>query len=537
MIAWKKYTLNFTRVNVIVIVIMTGLIISFFASKRWQDEKLVYKEITYRAAEASEAFMVWGVNDLRTPAEKYRPPGYYMKEGMVYNKMQRDNEKFYIDLSLPNSYTLNYWILLTKNNKGAPMDEWRSGNESQFNVHFISYITFPPGYFLLIASAIPLLMGIIRLRRRTDPIPTGPLKHETFFSKGYIKEFDSIRALAVLLVIIHHWLPDDHFLNRYLPNGLIGVTVFFVLSGFLITRILLEQKKTADTGNIKKGTALKNFIARRSLRIFPIYFLMLIVLYLIHNQEVRNNAIYYFTYTSNILYYKTQYFPAGLAHTWSLGVEEQFYLFWPLLILFINIRLLPQLIFFFITMGFSCNYLLAQDNWWGTLLTPACFDALGLGALLAYIIVCKNEWIGYFRLLLKPVLILAAAFAVLSIFNFSFIPDRTAWSLLALGLISYCLFCKNNKWLNYIFNNKYLVFAGKISYGLYLYHLFIPEIWGSVLTQFDRWHIDPFLNHYMPLAIHEGWIFLQELALLVVLSFLSWKIIELPINNLKRRFA
>ena len=60
MIAWKKYTLNFTRVNVIVIVIMTGLIISFFASKRWQDEKLVYKEITYRAAEASEAFMVWG---------------------------------------------------------------------------------------------------------------------------------------------------------------------------------------------------------------------------------------------------------------------------------------------------------------------------------------------------------------------------------------------------------------------------------------------------------------------------------------------
>ena len=261
------------------------------------------------------------------------------------------------------------------------------------------------------------------------------------------------------------------------------------------------------------------------------------VLYIIRNEEMLTNAAWYLTYTSNILYYKNQYFPGGLAHTWSLGVEEQFYLFWPLLMLHINKKLLPQLIIFFIIMGFSCNYIFAQYNSWGTLLTPACFDALGLGALLAFLVVYRTEWIDTFRLVLKPTLFFAATLAVLNIFNFISLPERTIWSFLALGLISYCIFDKKNKFLNFILCNRWLVFVGKISYGVYLYHLFIPQVWKAVLDQFDRWHIDPFLNHYVPPPNHNVWIFLQQLALLILLSFLSWKIIELPINNLKRRFV
>lgn len=533
----KKYQCIRTGNSIIAIILITLLIISFFISYQWEEKKLVHKEIAYPAGDTAEAYIVWGVNDLLTPAEKYCPPGYYLKDGMVYNKMERKNDSFFINFSLPNGYTLNYWIRLTKNNKGEPLDLWRSGNEKTFNVHFIAYNTFHPGYFLLIAGAIPLLLAFKRSRRNMAAFSPVPSQQEEYAVTGYVKEFDAIRALAVLLVIIHHWVPEDHILNAYLPNGLIGVTLFFVLSGFLITRILLEQKKKVGSGDIKVITALKNFIARRSLRIFPIYFLLLIVLYFMHNEELRKNAGWYFTYTSNILYYKYQYFPDGFAHTWSLGVEEQFYLFWPLLMLVINKRLLPQLIFFFIVMGFSCNYIFAQYNWWGTILTPACFDALGLGALLAYLIVYKNEWIGIFRSLLNPILIVAAAFAVLSIFNITLIPVRTSWSFLALGLISYCLFNKKNKILNFILCNRWLAFVGKISYGVYLYHLFIPQAWAAVLTKLDSWHIDPFLNHFVPPALHDAWIFVQQLALLILLSFLSWKILEFPINNLKRRFV
>ena len=533
----KKYKFILTGSDLIFILLITGFVICFFISKQWEEKKLVHKQITYTAGEIAEAYIVWGVNDLLTPAEKYQPPGSYLKDGMVYNKMQQNKDTFSIDISLPNGYTLNYWIRLTKNNKGESIDLWRSGDQNTFNVHFTAYNIFRPGYFLLIAGFIPLLIAITRLRRKTQNIGPIPVDQEKYSFKGYIKEFDAIRALAVLLVIIHHWLPEKHFLNAYTPNGVIGVTLFFVLSGFLITRILLEQKKKAESGNIKKIIALKNFIARRSLRIFPIYFFLLMVLYIIRNEEMLTNAAWYLTYTSNILYYKNQYFPGGLAHTWSLGVEEQFYLFWPLLMLHINKKLLPQLIIFFIIMGFSCNYIFAQYNWWGTLLTPACFDALGLGALLAFLVVYRTEWIDTFRLVLKPTLFFAATLAVLNIFNFISLPERTIWSFLALGLISYCIFDKKNKFLNFILCNRWLVFTGKISYGVYLYHLFIPQVWKAVLDQFDRWHIDPFLNHYVPSPIHNAWIFLQQLSLLILLSFLSWKIIELPINNLKRRFV
>ena len=83
----------------------------------------------------------------------------------------------------------------------------------------------------------------------------------------YIPALDGVRALAILLVLVYHWFPEGQGINL-MPNGPIGVTLFFVLSGYLISNILMEQQ-TLGTFSL----SFKNFVIRRALRIFPIYFL------------------------------------------------------------------------------------------------------------------------------------------------------------------------------------------------------------------------------------------------------------------------
>src|SRR5258706_16450661 len=98
----------------------------------------------------------------------------------------------------------------------------------------------------------------------------------------YIKQLDSVRAIAVLLVIISHWIPPYYLINK-IPNGGLGVDTFFVLSGFLITWILLSNRQKAEQEDILKRSVIKNFYIRRTLRIFPIYYLVLILLLIFHS--------------------------------------------------------------------------------------------------------------------------------------------------------------------------------------------------------------------------------------------------------------
>ena len=146
----------------------------------------------------------------------------------------------------------------------------------------------------------------------------------------YYKSLDSIRAFAVFLVIFSHWLPFN-FVKTF-HFGYIGVDIFFVLSGFLITNNLLKEKKETSNDLRIKFVHLKNFIIRRSLRIFPVYYFLIFVLAIIGKTTyttINENIWYYITYTSNILFFNTQKWDGMLSHLWSLAVEEQFYLFWP----------------------------------------------------------------------------------------------------------------------------------------------------------------------------------------------------------------
>ncbi|MBS1598804.1 MAG: acyltransferase [Bacteroidetes bacterium] len=154
----------------------------------------------------------------------------------------------------------------------------------------------------------------------------------------YIKGLDSLRALAINLVVISHWgLPiESALIVRFVDQdrvlaGRFGVDLFFVLSGFLITSILLQERKNS---NESKLYVIRNFFVRRILRIFPIYYLFIFFVASIHYPFVKDHLIWILSYTSNILVYKQQlWYP--MSHTWSLAVEEQFYLIWPWLIVFV----------------------------------------------------------------------------------------------------------------------------------------------------------------------------------------------------------
>ncbi|HEY1022498.1 MAG TPA: acyltransferase, partial [Flavisolibacter sp.] len=120
-----------------------------------------------------------------------------------------------------------------------------------------------------------------------------------------IKQLDSIRALAVLLVILTHWFPEGHPLNKY-TSFFNGVDIFFTLSGFLITGILLENREQLAVSGKSKWAVFKIFYARRTLRIFPIYYLAITALFILGPKtgtDIRGSFLYFVTYTSNFYFY------------------------------------------------------------------------------------------------------------------------------------------------------------------------------------------------------------------------------------------
>ena len=157
----------------------------------------------------------------------------------------------------------------------------------------------------------------------------------------YIRGIDGLRAISVLAVLVYHHYVVGGSSPGWLPGGFYGVEVFFVLSGYLITSLLLDER--TRTGTI----ALKEFWFRRARRLLPALFLMLAVVVLFSLvflrdnaiSELKSDAVAALTYTSNwwqIIanrsYFETAGRPELLRHLWSLAIEEQFYLFWPLVL-------------------------------------------------------------------------------------------------------------------------------------------------------------------------------------------------------------
>lgn len=355
----------------------------------------------------------------------------------------------------------------------------------------------------------------------------------------YVKGFDTIRAIAVLSVIIGHWGPSfkpgsagDTIVSSSIQDGRFGVILFFVLSGYLITSILLNEKIKNTEG--KHFTIIKNFFVRRALRIFPIYYLIVFIYYLINDPFVRQHIGYFLTYTSNLPPYWTDT-PNILSHTWSLSVEEQFYLMWPWLIILINKKYLKYIFFIAIIIGLASKYyVLYVLHHHYPILVFNCFDSFGLGGLYAWIRLDKEKCRKFERgfVVVFPILL----FISWKISHVDGAPifvmyDRFLDSIIGLAMIMFVLKNKTEWVRKYILENRALNFIGKISYGIYLYHFTFSASFENMLFKLAT--KVPFLS---PVLLNPVIDYSLKFGSLILVCWLSFRLIEQPVMRLKKRF-
>ena len=354
-------------------------------------------------------------------------------------------------------------------------------------------------------------------------------------SRSHIPALDGLRGLAALFVLFGHFPAIEHFtvLRRaftWFDSAALGVDVFFALSGFLITRIILADKAADAFG-------LRTFYLRRALRIMPIYYLTILVVgFLITWEHAGWSALYLGNFTF-------AFDPAQhpLRHVWSLAVEEHFYLVWPLVLAKVSVRTARRLAFPVLPglaiglPGITCQLMPAAD-----------VDALIIrGSMYRMLSICLGAWVAFeeerSRRLSLPIVIGMAVLALL-LPHFTIHSLEQRWGSLFVSNYTIKLMvlaCASLCWLLVALNldqlaARYPVMGipramlvhpvlrsiGLISYGLYLYHypiLFRTGSMEEVLLGPGR-------------AV-------MELALVFTVPVLSWFLIERPLLAFKDRIG
>ena len=279
------------------------------------------------------------------------------------------------------------------------------------------------------------------------------------------------------------------------------------------------------------------------MRIFPVYYFLIFVLAIIGKTTyttINENIWYYLTYTSNILFFNTQKWDGMLSHLWSLAVEEQFYLIWPWLIIFVPQRHVFKVIFLSLLLGILSNFALKvifPGNEFLDVLTPTCFDAFAIGGIWAYIKVYQSSRIDKLKsIFIKFGLFCLLLYVMKESFNFEvFVPNRTFISIVALALIIFAIEYKDTLVHRKIFENNYLMFIGKISYGIYLFHSIIPWIWNEGYKELaNNFSIIESINTSE--TIVKMIFFIFKLSILLGFCWFSFTFFENPINKLKHKF-
>jgi peptidoglycan/LPS O-acetylase OafA/YrhL len=344
----------------------------------------------------------------------------------------------------------------------------------------------------------------------------------------YYPDLDGVRTLAVLMVIVHHWYKGSFYYLHL--GGAMGVALFFVLSGYLITNILLNQKEAFLSGTAKERIKiLKTFYIRRTLRIFPIYYLYISVLVALGIGSCREIWPWLYGYAYNFLLFFTDNWHSGyVEHLWSLAIEEQYYLIWPALLLIWPSSRLWWLIIGFIgiSMAFKAGlYLRHPDSQYSKF--PLCqFDGFGIGSALAlWLREGRKVRFGWILWISLWVISILPKWQVIHFHGLSFIGQVVPFYYAGCAFLIYQAISGTKGIAAIFFRSPLVLYLGKVSYGLYLYHLFVPDlvihlIFKSGIAYPPYWVL---------------WILYSTVTLLI--TSLSWFIIEKPINRLKDRFA
>lgn len=347
----------------------------------------------------------------------------------------------------------------------------------------------------------------------------------------YFPHIDALRAVSVFIVIFHH-LPimggDNLFTTIF--HHFTGVEIFFVISGFLITRILLLNK--ANNKPIKLN--LKTFYIRRFFRIFPIYYLSIFYLILINPSDYRSYFWYDLFYISNFKMGFDGDFAGVTPHFWSLAVEEQFYLIWPLIIFGVSLaknKLVKTILFVFL-LGVAGKYLFDYlDKGFLAARTINSLAYLGMGGLLGYFELYKSDYISKLSKYLGYVL-LSILFIAVAEFYYGIKIDRGVYFIIHLIFVTIIVskFVTGfSGFVGKIAGSSILTYLGKISYGLYVYHFLAIHI----ITPINK--VLQTIDLELPIAGYTGAI--TKVLATIVIASVSWFLIEKPINKIKNRFA
>jgi peptidoglycan/LPS O-acetylase OafA/YrhL len=295
-------------------------------------------------------------------------------------------------------------------------------------------------------------------------------------SASYAPQLDGLRAAAVIAVAWSHWLPAWQF---GLPLGA-GVHLFFVLSGFLITRILLDLRALPQ-----RRPAVGRFYVRRALRLFPAFFLVLGVAAWAAVPLVRETWPWHAAYLSNVFVAREARWQGHVSHFWSLAVEEQFYLVWPWLIVFAPARWLGAVVGGTILLGPLARLTAAAaglgEPFWA-LVPGGSADSLGLGAWVALAAAGRPD--GRPSLAARPWMALAAAAAWVGLAVAEVegpLPAVvTVWRQVVQGVVFAWIVSRAATGfaggVGRALAHPVALGIGRISYGLYLIHPFAAEV-------------------------------------------------------------
>lgn len=368
--------------------------------------------------------------------------------------------------------------------------------------------------------------------------------------EGHLPALDGVRGLAALLVLLFHsvlYCPratstyGERLWYLTASFGWSGVDLFFVLSGFLITGILLATRGTENF--------FRNFYVRRALRILPLFYGSLVCFFFVFRFITKETngfdwlyqrQAWFWTYTQNWVFVDDQWpAPNLLVHFWSLAVEEQFYLFWPLVVFLVPSRMLKRVcvgcivVSVLVRLGVTfCHLSVPALHFRAYFATPARLDGLCLGGLMA---ILWREGGGNFPTRLVRRSLLVAAFGLVLYIVLFFTSGRwlreifqyTLVAVFFAGVIIAALCVPRTRAL---FSWAPLRLVGKVSYGIYVYH---AAIMIPLSLVWQKWHWGPF-----------SWPLVRQLAFLVATftltlsaAWLSWHLYEKRFVRLKHRFA
>lgn len=341
-------------------------------------------------------------------------------------------------------------------------------------------------------------------------------------------QIDALRILAVV------WVLFDHFwLSGSGPMGRLSVRLFLLLSGYLITHILMRARDAMEREQAPLRRVLVNFYARRALRIAPAYYLLILLTWGLGNEDFHGSLPWHLSFQSSLLFARTQGWgpPYQLAHLWTLSVQEQFYLLWPAIVLLVPRTALVHWVVAIAATGplfrVAMVMLGLDDTAAAFTLLPASATSLCVGAFAA-MAERKRSVPGWFAGP-RPVWLLgaAAAFAVVILAD---LPDRLHYLALefvwlpplAALLLSAAKGIEGP--VGRLLGLGWLQYLGRISLGVYLYQ--------NLASAAGKWVLD---GLGLPTTNGPG-LFASTCVFSIAFALVSWKLLEQPVNGWKRLF-